>query len=149
MSKSDSSKEPDEDISEIVFDERVFGFSQEIQIVAYETSDMVHERLRSVFLNSIVDVKTPTKITTPSGYCVWYPELWEGVIVINTSTCKHEFPAQIFVWRVYKSRDFVPNKSFLWEEYPKSENHGTYTYYLLPLERELTREEKDMIYDKM
>ena len=37
MSKSDSSKEPDEDISEIVFDERVFGFSQEIQIVAYAT----------------------------------------------------------------------------------------------------------------
>ena len=46
MSKSDSSKEPDEDISEIVFDERVFGFSQENQIVclwnfrysAWETS---------------------------------------------------------------------------------------------------------------
>lgn len=124
-------------ISDTDFDQRVFTQSQQIQQRPGESSETLHERLRPYIRNSFAVIERPTKIKTSSWYTFDASSiLGENAVVISTSTCKHETPLQLFVG--IKKPNFqneLPNHNF--------------EYIIYPINRELTDEEKDRIYDAM
>ncbi len=119
------------------FDQRVFTRTQEIQQHSGEPSEALHERLRPYIRNSFVIIERPTKIKTPSWYTFDASAiLGENTVVLSTSTCKHETSIQLFVGvRQQNFRKQIPKESF--------------EYTLYPFSRNLTNEEKDLIYDTM
>ncbi len=101
----------------------------------------LHERLRELATNSILSVREPTQIITPSWYTYDASRVLldiSNVVAVCTSTCKHEMPFQIFVGRRQEG----------WQR-----KHPTirkkYVYTLEDLGRDLTLAERDAIYDNM
>lgn len=127
---------PEEESTD-TFDQRVFTRTQEIQQRPGESSETLHERLRPYIRNSFVIIERPTKIKTPSWYTFDASAiLGENAVVLSTSTCKHETPIQLFVGvRQQNFQKQTPKESF--------------EYTLYPFSRDLTDEEKDLIYDTM
>ena len=88
--------------------------------------------------NSFVVVDKPTKVTTHSWYTFDASKiLGEDIVVVSTSTCKHETPYHLLVWK-RDSNNFMKQ---IW--------NWKYEYTLYPLWKELTEEEKNKIYDSM
>lgn len=117
--------------------ERTFGFNQQVQMNLSESSTTVHERLRDRAVMSFVVVETGMRIKTPSWYTFDLSSILgiANAVLVSTSTCKHEFPAQIFVGT--RSKGF------------RRETGGKYEYLLNPLGADITMEQKNQIYDLM
>jgi len=119
------------------FENLFFARTQKIQQQPNESSGDLHERLRPVILNGFQDVERPTKIRTPSWYTFDLGKIGiEGGVAISTSTCKHETPCQIFVGK----------KESGWM---KQSPDGLKEYTIFPLDKKLTDQEKNKIYDLM
>lgn len=110
-----------------------FPREQQIQQRNWEPSSVLHERLRWEVVSSMREITHPTKIRTPS----WYSQdLWETTWLVAISTCKHESPNTIFLWK--RKSDFQKDMWNWWFEYT-----------LYPLWTVLSEAEKNAIYDKM
>jgi hypothetical protein len=115
-----------------------FERAQEIQQRPGETSEALHERIRSVVVNSFRTIEALTEIVTPSWYTFDVSEI-TGIRnsgLVSTSTCKHELPMHVFVG--------IREKNWMVQC-----EDGKWKYILTPLGRELTSEEKNKIYDQM
>ena len=89
---------------------------------------------------SIQVVREPIKVITPSWYTYDASQVLEisDAVAVCTSICKHEMPYQIFVGRRQEG----------WQrEHPTMK--GNYVYTLDDIRRDLTPNEKNVIYDNM
>ncbi len=129
------------------FQEMTFSRTQEIQQKSGESSETLHERLRSCVMKSFRIVENPTQVVTPSWYTFDLAQMGiPNAVAVCTSTCKHETPLQIF----------VGIKDANWQEGitsnvegERKEDDRKFRYTLYPLGRNLTDEEKNKIYDLM
>ena len=127
----------DSRIPDTDFDLRVFMQSQQIQQRPGESFETLHERLRPYIRNRFAVIEKPTMIKTFSWYTFDASSiLGENAVVVSTSTCKHETPLWLFVG--------IRNPNFQ-KELP---NHN-FEYIIYPLNRKISDEEKDHIYDAM
>jgi hypothetical protein len=124
------------------------GLRQVIMQRPGESSDGVHERLRSQVERSFVSLAEPTRITTRSWLTADVSELLgiPGAVAVCTSTCKHEFlegPLGVQPYSVFVGIRKVSG----WQT--KRTYDGANQYQLKPLGRVLTQVEKSAIYDRM
>lgn len=99
-----------------------------------------YTKVRERAVNSIVTVRRPTRIITPSWYTFDASRVLgiANTFAVCTSTCKHETPYKIFVGKRKEG----------WQRRHKT-LADNWIYEIEDLGRELTLKEKNAIYDKM
>ena len=139
---------PETPTTKEIFEELFFSRTQQIRKLPGESSEQLHERLRKFVTNRFKSVRAPTKIKTSSWYTFDLSKIGiENGVAICTSTCKHETPLQIFIglrkngWMKNLTEEITANRA--------REGESVYEYTLHPLDRELTEEEKDEVYNLM
>ena len=119
----------------------VFSKTQEIMQRSGEHYKDLHERIRESATRSIVPVREPTQIITPSWYSYDASRVLSDIsnaVAVCTSTCKHEMPYQIFVGKRVEG----------WQRAHQT-MRDMLVYTLDDLGRDLTSLERDAIYDSM
>ncbi len=125
------------------FEHLVFTSTQKIVQLPGETSGQLHERLREEVVHSFNTIKKPTKIKSDSWYTFDASKILgiPGAGILCTFTCKHEPPYQLIVGiRKPGWMKSLPKASF---------QKQVYEYTLYPIDKELTEEDKNKIYDAM